>query len=803
MNIKLITQFLKDDLIQATEKSETIYWVVSFLKVSGVKEMLPSLQRAEESGAEIKILCGDYLYITEPNALRLLIDHLPNAHIRLFESGGRSFHPKAYLFRSPKEAEVFVGSSNLSKAALTNAVEWNVHVALHQQHLFFEDVAYEFMKLFTHPSTERMNRETVTLYDERYTHFQTKYQLQPLVERPGTLVAPHVEQTMEIDTTYETITPRPAQQLALDAIEEMRQAGYDKGLVVLATGLGKTFLAAFLAQSFKRVLFIAHREELLYQAEEAFQTLYPDRTTGIFNGQTKQPDADFVFASILTLSSRHHLHTFDARHFDLIVVDEFHHAVAPSYEDVLHYFHPQFLLGITATPDRLDNKDVYALCDGNVAISIHFIEAIQKGWLSPFVYYGVLDQTDYDQISWRNRRYDVEQLADVQLKESYAQGVFDAWQRHKQSRTIAFCSSVRQAEYLNDYFVSQNIRSIALHGQTPSTIRQGARAQLQAGTIDIIFTVDLFNEGVDIPTVDTLLFVRPTESLTVFTQQIGRGLRLAEGKEHCVIIDLIGNYRNVESKFRAFTHELQLPQPFNEKTLSIPNVSEFHFDTEVVQLIEHLQQQRATPKERVIHAFRSLKIELGKRPSSLQFYLKGNIDIKIYHTYFKSYPQLLFEANDLTLDEQKVFQQYAHWLKEIEQTTLTKSYKLVVLRCMLARGEHSWYTDVKASDIAYCFYQFFTDMPYRARLDWTEKQRKEWIPFNEKQMARLIRTQPMRYLAKNDESVFSLREDTLSVTLDVDPNMSATLYRWTSEIVEQRLHHYFERKSFLHQKKRF
>ena len=320
----------------------------------------------------------------------------------------------------------------------------------------------------------------------------------------------------------------------------------------MATGLGKTYLAGFFAQKFKRILFIAHREEILYQAKRSFGQIMPDRSGGIYNGKRKDAEAETIFASVSTLSMKQHLEVFQPDTFDLIIIDEFHHAAATTYQRVLDYFKPQFLLGITATPDRNDNKDVYAICNGNVAYRIDFLEAIQRQWLAPFKYVGVYDDTDYSQLTWLGTRYAEEDLLKVQLREEMAENILQAWKDHKQTRTLVFCSSIRQAVFLSGYFNKQGYKTVSLHSKQVDISRAKAISMLEKGELDAIFTVDLFNEGVDIPAVDTLLFVRPTESLTVFTQQVGRGLRLHPDKEACVIIDLIGNYRNADIKLSVF-----------------------------------------------------------------------------------------------------------------------------------------------------------------------------------------------------------------------------------------------------------
>nr|WP_326099512.1 DEAD/DEAH box helicase [Paenibacillus pabuli] len=417
----------------------------------------------------------------------------------------------------------------------------------------FQSALDKFMQSFYHETTLPVNPDSIALYEEEYRKYHQKNpeMIQRITEMEeaefGTgLPEDKEEETAELSLV--PIQPRLAQLDALEALHGTMEEQYDKAMVVMATGLGKTYLAGFFAQRFKRVLFVAHREEILFQAKKSFQRIMPERTHGIYNGQYKDGTADCVYASIFTLSMQKHRDGFAVDAFDLIVVDEFHHAAAKTYMSVIEHFQPKFLLGITATPDRLDGKDVYALCDGNVAYQMHFIEAIRRGWLAPFQYYGVFDDTDYSQIRWIGTKYDEEQLMAVQLQEEHVETIYAAWVRHKQTRTISFCSSIRQADYLAAYLRSQGVKVLSLHSRTTEMSREEAIRQLDAGELEVVLTVDLFNEGTDIPRVDTLLFVRPTESLTVFTQQVGRGLRLAEGKSHCVIIDLIGNYRNADVK---------------------------------------------------------------------------------------------------------------------------------------------------------------------------------------------------------------------------------------------------------------
>ena len=800
--LRLLTKNLLSDLKRLTAEADTIYWMTAFMMKSGVNEVLPALRDASMRGADIKILTGDYLSITQPDALKLLHEGLPAAELRMIESGGTSFHPKAYLFKSQNSSTVIIGSSNLSRSALTKGIEWNLYAPSTVDGELFETSADEFMKMFLSANTVPINNEQIELYRTRYDETNRKLPFssvcEPQTEIEMTFGAIEKEESSTVDPTapYQSsvLDPRPAQQLALTALNQTVEAGYEKALVVLATGLGKTYLAAFFAASYKRVLFIAHREELLTQAQASFTRVFPNRTSGIYNGQQRQADTEFVFASIQTLARQYHLHQFDPTAFDLIVVDEFHHAAATTYERVLDYFKPEFLLGLTATPDRLDNKDVYSLCDGNEAISIHFLDAIRKNWLSPFVYYGVLDETDYSQLKWRNNSYDEEELLRLQLRDSYAQAVLDAWNENKQTRTIGFCSSIKQAIYLSDYFTKAGYRSLALYGNTDRHTRTNARNLLETGQLDIIFTVDLFNEGVDIPSVDTLLFARPTESLTVFTQQIGRGLRIATGKTHCVIIDLIGNYRNARKKFEVFNEDKELPTKISNETFTENGYFEFHFETAIIDLLEAMKQNEPI-QQRLINAYFDLKAELGHRPTYVEYHLKANEDAQAIQQKFKTYSILLDYAKELSELEKEVQTQHKDLLIEINKTLMNKSYKMILLKYMLTRGASDWYKPVTPSEVAPFFHEYLMEKPYRRDADLSDRQGQLLREYDEDKVAKLIATMPMTKWSGSSKGLFVFEGDVFGMQIEIEKQHEEVLFEWVREICEYRLHWYFERKS--------
>ncbi|PDM41005.1 MULTISPECIES: DEAD/DEAH box helicase family protein [unclassified Geobacillus] len=809
--VELIQRNLIEKIQEHIETSSTIYILTSFVMKSGVRLLKETLKKAAERGADIKICAGDYLFVTQPEALRELISIHPDIEVRLWRSRGVSFHPKAYLFENTTSGYFIVGSSNLSKSALTEGIEWNIGLDKSVDENVFAESMEEFLKLFYADETVQVNEETLKDYEKQYHDYHQRH---PNLARTWA-EAEEVELMLPLDkaeteinerdhdviydpatVTYETIRPRFAQVEALERLEATYEEGYDKAMVVMATGLGKTYLAAFFARNFQKALFIAHREEILRQAKKSFQRVMPNKTFGIYDGNVKEKEADIIFASIFTLSMKKHLEAFAKDAFDLIVIDEFHHAAARSYQRVLNYFQPKFLLGITATPDRNDNKDVYAICDGNVAYKIDFIEAVQRGWLAPFRYYGVYDDTDYSKIKWLGNRYDEAELLQVQLREEMADKILKAWEKYKKTRTLVFCSSIKQADFLSEYFRKRNYRTVSLHSQQTDIPRDQAIAMLEKGELDAIFTVDLFNEGVDIPSVDTLLFVRPTESLTVFTQQVGRGLRLYEGKDYCVIIDLIGNYRNADVKLALF--DTERGEGKKKKASLIPTVPEncsIHLDVRAINLLEEMRKKRQPRREKLLFDYQQLKQELGYRPTYLQLHLYGRSEASEYKSEFKSYIGFLYWAGELSEREKEIFSKYESWLVEVERTPMTKSYKMVVLQAMLQRGSSRWHLPITPQEAAPFFHRYLTEKEYRKRIDFSDKETKRLWVYDEEKVSKLIARMPMTKWSGSSNGLLSFDNNVFSLTFSIGPEDEEILYQWTKEICEYRLHVYFERKN--------
>ncbi|WP_215190316.1 DEAD/DEAH box helicase family protein [Exiguobacterium sp. s6] len=790
--LRLHTSHLRIPLQHQIDAATEIYMIVAFAQVSGVQELVASLKQAVNRGAQVRILIGDYLYLTNPDALEMLMN-IQGVELRLYRSKGQSFHPKAYLFRTQDGGTFFVGSSNLSHSALNRGVEWNVEIPASISEDVFEQSVDSFHELFYSDYAQIMNTVSLQPYREEYMARKDRMKEAEQIAAPAPV---YIED--------DTITPNTVQDAALKALRETMDEGRRKAMLVLATGLGKTYLSAFFARQFKRVLFIAHQKEILLQAEASYKKVASEWKTGLLLGGDSRDEesADVLFASIQTLASKHRMQQFTPDQFDLIVVDEFHHSAAPSYRRVLDYFEPKFLLGLTATPDRLDGGDVYALCDDNVAYQMHFTEAIEESYLTPFHYVGIYDEIDYSQIRLINgRRYDQNELLAKQLKESVAKKIFEAWRMHHQTRALGFCSSVTQAEYLADYFRLQGVQAVALHSQTEYDRAEVIR-QLKQGHLDIIFAVNLFNEGVDIPEVDTLLFCRPTESLTIFTQQIGRGLRLLSGKTNCTIIDLIGNYKSIDKKLALLsTKEIDLKELKKYKKgdntnkplgITLPLKCTVDFDLKSIDLVKVMMTRPSKRQQILSQNYIQVKQILGRRPTYLELIQRGEYSFSAYQSECKNHKGIfgfLNEINELTPEEVDVFYHANDLLHEVENTRMQSSYKMVVLNIMLQRGIDEWFLPITSKEVAKPFYEYLVAEPYRLK---TSKNSKVlYKSFNQKRIEKLLLDMPFTYIAKGP---FRLEGDTLTIDSS-DVYKNPILYKWLKDLVEVRLYDYYTKNN--------
>lgn len=660
-------------LSEAMSNATHVDLAVAFIKTTGLRLLLPDIQAALERASEqrVRVLTSDYLDITDPEALRLLLLlQERGAEVRVFVTAGSSFHLKAYIFARLNHGELiegtaFVGSSNISRVALQEGLEWNYRVAYPGDSGFLE-ARTRFEEIFSSP-------ETVPLSDSWIESYERRRIPPPRSVAPGS----HEQETPP--------EPTSVQKAALTALDETRQKGFRRGVVVLATGLGKTWLAAFDAARMgaRRVLFVAHREEILAQAAATFIRIRPLARVGYYMGRSRDAEVDILCASVQTLARTEHLEKFSPQHFDYVVIDEFHHAAAATYRKLLTHFAPSFLLGLTATPDRTDQSDIMSLCDDNLVYSCPLFEGITAGLLSPFHYYGIMDESvDYREIPWRNGRFDPEALSSKLATLSRARHALKEWRQRSQQRTLAFCASIRHAEFMVDQFSREGIACAAVYAGSPLGRAQGLD-RLHAGDLHILFTVDLFNEGVDLPSIDTIMMLRPTESKILFLQQLGRGLRKSEGKSHLVVMDFIGNHQSFLQKPQALfgvgsTYKAlaSFARQVEQKTLEIPAGCYINYDLRIIDLLKALDS--SGPKK----DYEALRAALGRRPTLSEFYRSG-ASVSSMRQQFGSWFQFVGEMNDLTMDDRDALNHASTLLRTVETTPMTKSFKMVLLEAFL------------------------------------------------------------------------------------------------------------------------
>lgn len=453
----------------------------------------------------------------------------------------------------------------------------------------------------------------------------------------------------------------------------------------MATGLGKTWLAAFDATrpQFRRVLFVAHREEILLQTRDVFRQIRPNASVGLVMGEQHDAKADVVLATVQSLSRR--LDQIAPDGFDYVVVDEFHHAAAPTYRKVVDHVQPKFLLGLTATPDRADKADLLSLCEDNLVFECGLVEGIDRGLLAPFHYYGVPDPVDFSPLPWRNSRFDPDALEAAVVTSERASAALREWQRLAGSRTLAFCVSVRHADHMAQVFSDAGIPSVAVHSGATSAPRHEALYDLARGRHRIVFSVDMFNEGVDVPEIDTVLLLRPTESPIVFLQQIGRGLRLSDGKDHLRVIDFVGNHRSFVLVARVLAalsngtlaSDQRLREVLESGEFALPPGCSVDYEVEVRRdLLTMLPVARGRSLAGFVESWRD---EHGYRPTATQAFRAGYNPASAPGRWFA----FLLERGYLDETQSVIAGKYSHLLANVASTSMTKSYKMVALRAFV------------------------------------------------------------------------------------------------------------------------
>ena len=539
---------LESELKKEMLSSDEVCWLVSFIKFEGIRLFEQVFKQLELDGKKVKVICTVYMGATDLKAIDFL-SQFSNVEIKIsFNTQQERLHAKTYIFKRESGFHTgYIGSSNLSRTALTNGLEWNLKITEQEIPHIIEKCIKTFETYW--------NDNDFVLYNKDEHREKLKAALQ--IQNKG-----KDEDTIE---QFFDFTPFSFQQEILDQLEKCRQNGEYKNLIVAATGTGKTVMAAFDFKKFlktnptARFLFVAHREEILKQSRYTFRHILRDNNFGeLWFSRNEPTQYNQLFASINTLNNRIDDLKLNADYFDYIVIDEVHHSSANSYQKILNHFTPKLLIGLTATPERMDGADITHYFGKSISAEIRLTEALNRRLLCPFQYFALSDDTDLSQISWRRGKYDISALEKVFSEDDRrVNDILRNCNKYlkdiKNVCAIGFCVSVKHAEFMHEKFSSKGMSSAYLtsaNTEERNTIIQKFRRK----EINYLFVVDIFNEGIDIPEIDTLLFLRPTESLTIFLQQLGRGLRIHEDKSYLTVLDFVGQSNaeySFEHKFRA------------------------------------------------------------------------------------------------------------------------------------------------------------------------------------------------------------------------------------------------------------
>ena len=674
-NENKVINSIKDELRQCEE----FIFSSAFITMGGITPLLEDFRYLEDHNIKGKILTTDYLYFTEPGALRKL-QSFKNIEVKLYPQESEGFHTKGYIFKNNETYKAIVGSSNLTMNALSVNKEWNIEFTSLDEGEMLTDLINEFETLWNQADDLK---DALPEYEKIYNDNKNFKQIRQI--------------TRELkDSHVRDLTPNIMQEEFLDNLRTLVRQGEKRAILVSATGTGKTYASAFAVKDFKpkKFLFLVHREQIAKQSINAFKNVFKDHSKfGLVSGTSREFDKDYVFATIQTMSKDYAYNRYDRNHFDYIIIDEVHKAGAWTYQKIFNYFQPKFWLGMTASPERTDGYNIYDLFDNNIAHEIRLQEALEEDLLCPFHYFGISDivfedDTIDDDFSDFNLLASDERV-EYLLEKSDFYGY--SGERRK---ALVFCSRKREAQLLADEFNKRGYSSIFLSGDDSQEKRLEAIDRLtndaNPDKLEFIFTVDIFNEGVDIPEINQVLLVRPTESPIIFIQQLGRGLRKYQNKEYVVIIDFIGNYKNnfmipiALSGDRSYDKD-RIRKYLMEGSKVLPGASSINFDEvsrkKIYESIDNASFSRiALFKEK----YNNLKFKIGRIPMLCDFFENGDMDplLILNHNSFDCYLDFI----------EKVEKDFTNPLSEGEVKSLRlisknladgkRPHELMILKCL-------------------------------------------------------------------------------------------------------------------------
>jgi len=665
------------ELLQELQTCKQFYFAIAFITQSGLiclKECLKCLQEKNITG---DILTTDYLYFNQPKALQELQQY-PNLNIHIYTK--ENFHIKGYIFEQNDYYTLIVGSNNLTQTALKANKEWSLKINSLANGALINNTLSQFQQMW---------QEALPLTDIWLKQYTDKYySLQKLKRQFATAQ----------ENISTNVTPNKMQQEALKALAKLQQNNKHKALLISATGTGKTYLSAFAVKKAnpKRLLFLAHREQILKQACKTFAKIIPDIQYGILSANHKDFHKPYLFATINMLSKEENLTQFTPTHFDYIIIDETHRAGASSYLKILNYFQPQFLLGMTATPERTDGFDIYQLFDHNIAYEIRLNQAMQENLLCPFHYFGITDITVDDQEINDNSTFN-DLTTDARVTHIINQSQYYGFSGER-LRGLIFCSQIEEAQILSQKFNERGFNTIALSGKDSQETRTNAIHKLEqkerSTGLDYIFTVDIMNEGIDIPAINQIIMLRPTKSAIIFVQQLGRGLRKYPQKDYVVILDFIGNYQNnfmipIALSGDTSYNKDNIRHYVAEGNRFIFGSSTIHFDKVARQKIyQAIDSAKLSDTALLKNEYLQLKQKLGKIPSIFDFSQFGSIDILKFLDKFKTYHNFLQKYDrDYTIRFNTIQEEILYFIS-YRFAKGKRIHELIALKLLLKNTSH-------------------------------------------------------------------------------------------------------------------